>query len=100
MRDRQARIAGLLYLLAIVVGWLTLAYLPDRFVVSGNAVATAQNVAGNEALFRVVVFGDLVCGVVWLFVVLALYRLLGGVDRIQGALMVILGEFMQVPLYF
>ncbi len=100
MRDRQARIAGLLYLLAIVVGWLTLAYLPDRFVVSGNAVATAQNVAGNEALFRVVVFGDLVCGVVWLFVVLALYRLLGGVDRIQGALMVILGAFMQVPLYF
>jgi len=100
MRDRYARVAGVLYLLAVVVGWLTLAYLPDRFIVTGDAVATARNIAGNEALFRVTIFGDLVCGVVWLFVVLALYRLLEGVDRIQSALMVILGAFMQVPLYF
>jgi len=100
MRDRHARVAGLLYLLAIVVGWLTLAYLPDRFIVTGDAAATAQNIAASEALFRVTIFGDLVCGTIWLFVVLALYRLLGGVDRIQGALMVVLGAFMQVPLYF
>lgn len=100
MRNRDARVAGLLYFVSIVLGWLTLMYLPDRLIKPGDAVATAQSIAGNEFLFRLTIAGELLGGVVWLFVVLALYRLLKDVDRAQAALMVILGALMQVPLFF
>lgn len=100
MRNRDARVAGLLYLLAIVLGIFDLMYLPDRFYKPGDAAATAHAIAANESLFRIAMVGDLVGGVLWLFVVLALYQLLKDVDRTQAALMVILGALLQVPLYF
>jgi hypothetical protein len=99
MRNRDARAAGGLYLVAILVGFVTLRYLPDMLIKSGDALGTAHNLAEHEFLLRLAVVGDFVAGVVWLFVVLALYRLLKGVDRTQASLMVILGAFMQVPLY-
>jgi hypothetical protein len=100
MQNRDARVAGLLYLLAIVLGWFDLMYIPDRFSRPGDAAATAHAIVANESLFRVGMVSDLVTGVVWLFVVLALYQLLKDVDRLQAALMVILGAFLQVPIYF
>jgi membrane-bound metal-dependent hydrolase YbcI (DUF457 family) len=100
VRNRDARVAGILYFLAIVVGWFTLRYVPEKLVVPNNAVATAHNIVADEFLARLGMLGDLLTGVVWLAVVLALYRLLEDVDRTQARLMVIFGAFMQVPLYF
>jgi Domain of unknown function (DUF4386) len=100
MRNREARIAGFLYLLAVIVGWFSLMYVPDRLFVRGDAAATAHNIVANELLFRLGMAGDLAGGLVWLFVVLALYQLLKDVDRTQAGLMLVLGAFMQVPLYF
>jgi hypothetical protein len=100
MRNRDARVAGALYLLAILVGFVTLRYLPDVLIQSGDAPGTAHKLVEHQFLLRLAIVGDFVAGVVWLFVVLALNRLLKGVDRTQANLMVILGAFMQVPLYF
>jgi hypothetical protein len=100
MRSRAARVAGLLYLCAIVLGFIMLMYIPDRLIVSGNAAATANTIVANESLFRIAIVGDIATGALWLFVVLALYRLLSDVDIAQANLMLILGAFMQVPLYF
>jgi hypothetical protein len=100
MRNRDARIAGALYLLSIVAGVFDLKYIPRHFAVTGNAAATAHNILANQMLFRLGMAADLVAGVVWLFVPLALCKLLKDVDGEQAALMVILGTFMQVPLYF
>jgi hypothetical protein len=100
MRDRDARIAGFLYLLSIIGGVFALLYVPDKIVVSGDAIATAQNIRLHEMLFRLGMAGDIVVGVIWLAVVLALYRLLKDVDQFQAHLMLILGAYMQVPLYF
>ncbi|HEY6325185.1 MAG TPA: DUF4386 domain-containing protein [Candidatus Cybelea sp.] len=100
MRNRDARVAGLLYALAIVIGLFTLMYLPDRLITPGDAAATARTILTHEFLLRLAMAGDILAGVVWLFVVLALYRLLHDVDPVQAALMVILGAYMQVPLYF
>lgn len=100
MRNRDARVAGLLYLIAIVVGIFDLMYLPDKIVKTGDAVATAHNIVANPIFLRLAVVADLVAGVIWLFVVLALYRLLKDIDDVQAGLMLILGGFMQVPLYF
>ncbi|MGC9993330.1 MAG: DUF4386 domain-containing protein [Candidatus Cybelea sp.] len=100
MRNRDARIAGFLYLLAIIGGVFALLYVPDKIVVSGDAIATAQNIRVHETLFRLGMAGDIVVGVIWLAVVLALYRLLKNVDQFQAHLLLVLGAYIQVPLYF
>jgi hypothetical protein len=50
--SRNARIAGLLYLLLAIVGPLRLMYIPKTLFVQGNAAATAANIAAHETLFR------------------------------------------------
>ena len=98
--SKNARVAGLLYILASVVGVVRLIYIPNRLFVYGNATATAANVGAHESLFRLGIVSGLVAAALWLFVPLALYRLLKGVDQTLAVLMVILGSLMPVPLFF
>ena len=98
--SKDARIAGLLYILASVIGVLRLIYIPNTLFVYGNATATAANIRAHELLFRLGVVSGLVAAVLWLIVPLALYRLLKGVDQRLAVLMVILGSLMQVPIFF
>jgi len=100
MLSRKARIAGLLYILASAVGVLRLLYIPNALFVSGNATATAANIAAHELLFRLGIVSSLIASVLWLFVTLALYRLLHGVDQRLSVFIVIIGSLMQVPLFF
>jgi hypothetical protein len=98
--SKNARIAGLLYILASIVGFLRLGYVPKALFVHGDAAATANNIAAHELLFRLGIISDVLGGALWLFVPLALYRLLKQVDQGLAVLMVILGSLMQVPLFF
>lgn len=98
--SKNARIAGLLYLLASAVGGVRLLYVPNALIVHGNATATANNIAAHESLFRLGIFSNLLASALWLFVPLALYRLFKDVDQALAVLMVILGSLMQVPLFF
>jgi len=98
--SKNARVAGLLYILASVVGVLRLMYIPNKLFVYGNAAETAANIAAHESLFRLGIASELLGAALWLFVPLALYRLLKGVDQTLAVLMVILGSLMQVPLFF
>ena len=98
--SKNARVAGLLYILASVVGIVRLAYIPKILFARGNATATANNILAHESLFRWGMVSQLVAAVIWLFVPLALYRLLKDVDRDLAILMVILGSLPQVPLFF
>lgn len=98
--SRNARVAGLLYIVASAVGVVRLLYIPKTLIVSGNAAATTANIVAHESLFRLGIVSSLVAAVLWLFVPLALYRLLKEVDQQLAILMVILGAVMQVPLFF
>lgn len=98
--SRNARVAGLLYILASVVGVVRLLYVPKALFVHGNAAATANNITAHEWLFRWGIVSYLVAAALWMFVPLALYRLLKGVNQTLAVVMVILGSLMQVPLYF
>lgn len=98
--SKNARVAGLLYILASVAGVLRLIYIPNKLFVDGNAAATASNIATHEVLFRVGIVSGLIAAALWMFVPLALYRLFNGVNRTLAVLMVILGSLMQVPLFF
>ncbi|HLX25775.1 MAG TPA: DUF4386 domain-containing protein [Candidatus Cybelea sp.] len=100
MRNRNARFAGWLYLLSVPLGIFTLRYIPDRLVVPNDAVATAHAMATHPTLVRLAIAGDLLTGVFWLAVVLALYELFRDVNRAMANLMVVLGALLQVPFYF
>ena len=98
--SRNARVAGLLYIVASVVGAVRLIYIPNTLIVAGNAAATANNIAGHESLFRWGIVSYLLASILFIFVTLALYQLLKGVDQALAVVMVILGSLMPVPIFF
>jgi hypothetical protein len=94
------RVAGFLYLLLVIAAPFRLIYIPSALFVHGNATATANNIAAHESLFRLGIVSDLFCGTILIFLVLALYRLLKGVDQKLAVLMVILGGLMPATIDF
>ena len=94
------RVAGLWYLLLVVIGPLRLMYIPEKLFVHGNAAATVDNIAAHEWLFRFGIVGDLACGVIVIFLVLALYRLFKGVDQTLAVQVVIFGGVMPALILF
>jgi hypothetical protein len=93
------RFAGSLYLLFSIVGFFAMMYVPSKLIVHGNAAATASNIAASETLFRLGIAAQLICHAGFIFVVLALYDLLKGVNRRHASLMVIL-LVVQIPIAF
>ncbi len=85
--SKNARVAGLLYILGSAVGVVRLTYIPNALFVYGDATATANNIAAHESLFRLGIVSQLLGYALWLFVPLALYRLLKDVNRELAALM-------------
>ena len=79
--NNPGRFAGLLYVLTSIVGFFAMGYVPGRLIVHGNAAATANNIATFETLFRLGIAGDLIGHAGFIFVALALYDLLKGVDQ-------------------
>ena len=81
------RFAGLLYVLTGISGFFAIEYVPGKLIVDGNAAATANNIATSETLFRLGIAGQLICQAGFIFVALALYDLLKGVNQRHAALM-------------
>ena len=97
---RQARIAGALYVLLAVIAPVGLIYVPGKMIVSGDAVATAENVRMSESLFRVGIASELGSQIIVIFLVLALYKLFKPVDDMLAKQLVILGALVSVPIMF
>jgi len=93
------RFAGLLYVLTSIVGFFAMGYVPGKLIVHGNAAATASNIAAHETLFRLGIAGELIGQAGFVFVALALYDLLKGVNRRHASLMVLL-IVVSVPIAF
>ena len=87
---KQARFAGWLYLALAITGVFNLIYVPSTLFVFGDATATAENITSSEPLFRMGILSGLVSNVLFVFLVLALYRLLKEIGRRQAILMVAL----------
>ena len=87
---KTARIAGALYVLLALTGVFSLIYVPTALVVFGDAAATAENIRSSELLFRSGILSGLVSNVIFVFLVLALYRLLKETSHNQAMLMVTL----------
>lgn len=96
---KTARVAGLLYLLVVIAGPFLLFYVPGKLFVSGDATATAANILAHPTLFRTYIAVGVVAELLFVAVVLVLYRLLKGVGPELAAVMVIL-ILIQAPLAF
>jgi hypothetical protein len=84
------RFIGLLYLLISIPGIFALIYVPSKLIVHGNATATASNIAAHETLFRLGIAAELICQILFMWVALALYDLLKGVNQRHASLMLTL----------
>lgn len=100
LTKNPGRVAGLLYLVTVITGPFTLMYVPRVLFVPGNAAATADNIAAHETLFSLGVAIDLFAGVLWIAIILALYRLLRGVNQNYAVLMAVLGGVMVTIINF
>ncbi len=96
---KAARVAGLLYLLVGITGAFNLLYVPSAFIVPGDATATANKIMTSELVFRTGIVSELISATSFIFLVLALYHLLKGVNKKHAALMVTLAV-VSVPISF
>ena len=56
--QRLARVAGVLYLAVAILAGFAIQFVRPKVYVSGDAAATAQNIAANEGLFRLGFLAD------------------------------------------
>lgn len=96
---RNARIAGLIYVLLVITGMFSLAYVPGQIMVNGDGAQTLANLRASETLFRVGLIAGLTCQVLYILLPLSLYRLLKTVDEPKARLMAILA-IVSVPISF
>ena len=99
MNRKQARIAGLLYLLASIPAFFAWVYVPNKLIVTGDATATANRVRASETLLRLSIGSELVGLIVFIFVVLALYRLFKPVSEKHALAMATL-LLISLPISF
>src|SRR5438270_12431554 len=94
------RVAGLYYLLLIVVSPFFLLYIPGKLLVEGNVAATVNNIAAHELLFRFGLIVELAGAMILILLTLAFYRLFADIPRHLAVLVVILGGVMRATIYF
>lgn len=98
-RERAARIAGVLYLQVAMIGPFVLLYVPNRLFVAGDATATATNILAHQGLFQAYIALSLVTQILFITVVLLLYRILREVQPTLAIAMVAL-ILLDAPLAF
>ena len=97
--QKKSRIAAFWYLLMAITSPIGLLYVPSKLIVPGEATATANNIMASESLFRIGIVSSLISQIAFIFLVLALYRLLKGANKKHASLMVAL-VLVSVPIEF
>jgi len=94
-----ARIAGFIYLVVVITGMFSLAYVPNKLIDWNNGAATFSNITASPSLFRLGIYSSVVCYVAFVFLPIVLYKLLRAVNESQARAMVTLA-LLSVPLSF
>src|SRR3954451_11546812 len=87
---RAAKLAALLYLIAMATGLFAEFYVrfPSTLVVSGDAAKTASNIITNERLYRIGIANNIITFAIDVVLIWALYVLLRPVNRYLALLAV------------
>lgn len=87
---KNARIAGLFFLLMVVFGLFSEIFFRQKIFVDGDIAATANHIVANVFLYRAGIVSDLLMSTCYLFTALFLYKLLSSVNKNMAATMVVL----------
>ena len=98
-RNKTARLAGILYLMLIIGGIISLAYIPSQLIVRESASKTFENITNSEFLFRLGIVISVITFLIYIVLPLALYKLLQEVNKVYAKLMVIF-VLVSVPISF
>jgi len=82
-----------------IVGFFAMGYVPGKLIVHANATATASNIVASETLFRLGIVAELIGQAAFIYVAVALYDVLKGVNKRLASLMVTL-IVVSVPIVF
>lgn len=85
----SAHRAGVLYVLLLVAGLVDM-FGFSGFLVPGDPVATARNIMTGELTYRIGIGVDFATLVIFILLLVSLYKLLKGVDERHAMLMVVL----------
>ena len=91
--------AGFIYIIVIITGMFSLAYVPQKLIDWNNARVTFNNIVASPGLFRMGIYNSVLCYAAFTFLPLYLYRLLRTVNEPQARAMVLLA-LLSVPLSF
>ena len=92
-----ARNTGLVYLMVVITGMFSLAYVPEQLVDWESAENTLQNMLAEEALFRYGIVAGMLCYVAFAILPLLFYRMLASIDEWYAKMMVVFA-LLSVPI--
>lgn len=96
---KTARIAGILYLVVVITGIVSLGYIPKQLIVWEDKVATFNNILKNENLFRLGIFSSVICYLTFIFLPLVLRELFKTVNKFVANIMVV-SVLVSIPISF
>jgi Domain of unknown function (DUF4386) len=97
--QKNARVAGLLYLIVVMCGILSLAYAPSMIEEGKSGPELIASIRSHEKLFRLGIAAGLICYTAFLLLPLALYRFLEPYGRTSAIAMAALA-MASVPIAF
>jgi len=86
---KTARLAGLLWLLAVFTGGFGLSYIRSKVIVPEDGAATVANIMASEFLYRAAIVGTLFSQIFMFFFGLTLFRLFKGVHEVLATVFLI-----------
>ena len=86
-----------LYLVWVILGMLSILYIPSQLIDFNDALLTAEQISKDETLFRAGIIGRLFTQLLFLIIVWYLYQLFNSVNRKATYLMMIF-TFVSVPI--
>lgn len=97
--QKLARIAGIYYLIIVIMGFWGIMYVPSKIRVKDDPAATMNNLIQNEFLFRSGTLSQMISSISFIFLVLVLYRIFKDTDQHRARLMMVF-VLVQIPVFF
>ncbi|KKO89215.1 hypothetical protein AAW12_24150 [Sphingobacterium sp. Ag1] len=96
-KRKLSRIAGLLYLVVVITGMFSLAYVPKQLFAWDNPAKTFHNILDHETIFRLSLASSVLCYLAFIFLPVILYYILRSVNDKVAKIMALLA-IISVPI--
>jgi hypothetical protein len=96
---KTAKLTGLLYFLLALAAIYSYMYVSPKIMAVGDMTATAKKMLDNEFLFRTTIASDIITNILFVLVIILLYRLFRQVNEILSLSMAGLA-FVAIPVAF